>query len=495
MTELPSAKDLTGSPAATPAAGGVLRLLTCGSVDDGKSTLIGRLLWDGGHLRDDRREALRRRNRGSGTSGSEDELEFHLLVDGLQAEHEQGITIDIAWRYLDTPRRRIVIIDAPGHEQYTRNMASGASHADVAVLLVDARHGIKPQTRRHAAICGLVGIARVVLAVNKMDLVGWSQARFRHIEAEFEQMVGGLGFANRAAIPIAARAGHNVVHRSQALPWYAGPTLIEYLDTVPPRNEAADAPFRFPVQMVLRDGADFRGLAGAVGSGTVRVGDRLLEPVSGRTARVDRIASFEGDRLSAAAGEAVALVLDQHIDVSRGAVLSEPERPPVAADALGVTLVWLSERDFDARASYLLRTATDLVPVAVIGIVCAIDLADMSERPAAACGLNDIVRCRIELGRATAVDPFDRIQRTGIFKLIDALDGATLAAGVIVDAEAAANQVGTDTFILTRSLLEHGLCADLGDTPEDRSEFSRRANETAILLRAAGVDARFADEA
>ena len=463
---------------------GVLRLLTCGSVDDGKSTLIGRLLWDGGHLHDESRDALKRQPQGE----SGEDLDFNLLLDGLQAEREQGITIDIAWRYLDTPRRRIVIIDAPGHEQYTRNMASGASHADLAILLVDARHGIKQQTWRHAAICDLVGIKRVVLAVNKMDLVDWSQARFDAIRNEFAGMSDQFGFEDVQAIPIAARAGHNVVNRSQAMPWYQGPTLIDHLDASPSRRLESGAPLRFPVQMVARHGVDFRGYAGTISSGSIRVGDCVSEPVSGRSAQVAQISTFGGDRPVAHTGDAVTLVLDSDIDISRGAVLCDPDHLPTASKVLSAKLVWLAERAFDPSASYLLRTATDLVPISKAAIEAVIDLSTMTEHSAEKCAVNDIARCRIELGRRTVVDRFDDAQRTGIFKLIDALDGATLAAGVVSQTQTAQHAVEDGAFVLTREMLAQGLCADLGASSAAREEFNRRADEVALLLRAAGAD-------
>ena len=298
-----------------------------------------------------------------------EKIDFSLLLDGLQAEREQGITIDIAWRYFETADRRFIIIDSPGHEQYTRNMATGASHADIAILLVDARHGAKRQTRRHAAICNLVGIKKIALAVNKMDAVGWSEARYREIERNFLAMAGSFNFAQVMTIPVAALTGDNVAYRSEAMPWYAGPTLLEYLEAVDPVAEPVDAPFRFPVQLVLRASGDFRGYAGTVASGRIKVGDRIVDARSGLGATLRRISTMDGDLPSASRGDAVTLVLDTDLDISRGAVLSEVSRRPVNADVIEARLVWLSETPFDPEAGYLLRTGTDLAPVTSMSAV------------------------------------------------------------------------------------------------------------------------------
>ena len=280
------------SPAPAAESSAIVRLLTCGSVDDGKSTLIGRMLWDATSIAEDQRTAIIHASQNRLQNG--EKVDFSLLLDGLQAEREQGITIDIAWRYFETTHRRFVVIDAPGHEQYTRNMATGASHADVAILLVDARHGVKRQTRRHAAICDLVGIKNVVLAVNKMDLIDYSEATFRAIEAEFRSLAQSFNFTRIVAIPVAALPGDNVVRRSSAMPWYGGPTLLDHLETLDVDTERRDAPFRMPVQLVLRHG-DFRGYAGTVASGRIRPGDRIVDARSGLGATVRRIATMDGD--------------------------------------------------------------------------------------------------------------------------------------------------------------------------------------------------------
>ena len=463
---------------------GIVHLLTCGSVDDGKSTLIGRLLWDASDLYEDQRESVRRSGR---KAANTDLPDYSMLLDGLVAEREQGITIDIAWKYFDTETRRFVIIDSPGHEQYTRNMASGASHADVAILLVDARSGVKKQTKRHAAILDLVGVKRVVLAVNKMDLVDYSEEVFRRIEADFRTLCWKFGFWDAVAIPLSAVFGENVARRSEVMSWYKGDYLLEHLEKAPSHGTAFDGPLRFPVQTVLRDGRDFRGLAGTVTSGIVKVGDEVCDAVSGESAKVVRIATMDGDLASAQAGQAVALQLDHDIDVSRGAVLSLPEAKPVAAQTVEGRFVWLSETPFDARAGYLLRTVTDLVPISNIEVKALLDLETMSSHPSHACAANDIAIAKISLGRPAAIDVFTDIYETGTLMIVDAVTGASLAGGVATAVTVKSEAPSEGHFILTREMLANGLCRDLSLSPSDREEFTRRANEAAILLRAGGV--------
>ncbi len=467
-----------------PELSGMLRVLTCGSVDDGKSTLIGRLLWDATDLYDDQRETLERGKKVDG--GNPD---FSLLMDGLVAEREQGITIDIAWRYFDTATRRIVVIDSPGHEQYTRNMASGASHADVAILLIDARHGIKKQTRRHAAILDLVGVKRVILVVNKMDLVDWSESAFRKIEADFETFSWRFGFWEATAIPTAAVSGDNVASASQHMPWYTGPTLLQYLEQIPSRVTEPTGPFRFPVQTVLRDSRnDFRGLAGTVSGGSVRVGETVVDALSKRTAKVLRIATMNGDLEQASQGQAVAIQLDIDIDVARGAVLSKADARPTVARVIETRMVWLSETAFDPRGSYLLRTATDLTPVSSLKIRALLDLETLETHPSEVCSTNDIAIGEIALGRAAAIDTFGEAPETGSFMLVDAITGASIAGGIVTNAKPEAAEADENTFLLKRSVLEAGLNSDLGDRPETQAEFRRRANEVALILRAAGIN-------
>jgi bifunctional enzyme CysN/CysC len=470
--------------AAPPKAGGMVRLLTCGSVDDGKSTLIGRLLWDASTIAEDQRASVMHASRNRPVNG--EKIDFSLLLDGLQAEREQGITIDIAWRYFETPARRFVIIDSPGHEQYTRNMATGASHADIAILLIDARHGVKRQTRRHAAICDLVGIKKVVLAVNKMDLIDWSESTFRAIESDFRALASAFKFDEVVTIPVAALSGDNVARVSDDMPWYSGPTLLDYLEQVEAITIDRSTPFRLPVQLVLRD-AEFRGYAGTVSSGEVRVGDRIVDARTGLGAHVERIVAMGADLPVARQGDAVALVLDTELDISRGAVLSEPRRPPVNADVLEARFVWLSEAPFDPEAGYLLRTATDLVAVTSMSISALVDFETLQSAPAHACGMNDITDCRILLGRPAALDLFRDLPGTGSFVLVNAIDGATVAGGVITWAQTGAPAAAENVFVLDRATLERGLCADLGSSPADQAEFHRRAQEVAILLRSMGV--------
>jgi bifunctional enzyme CysN/CysC len=475
-----------------PAAHGIVHILTCGSVDDGKSTLIGRLMWDAHELPDDERERVRAAAR---ATGEPDRLDYSLLLDGLVAEREQGITIDIAWRYLDTDKRRLVLIDSPGHDQYTRNMASGASHADAAIMLIDARHGIKRQTRRHAAILQLMGVPRVVLAVNKMDLVDWSESRFREIERAFASAVANLGFVEARAIPVSARNGDNVAAPSSNAPWYEGPTLVAHLESVPSRQSPDANPFRMPVQTVLRDGQDFRGLAGTVSSGTVRVGDEVTDALTGRSARVARIATMDGDLDEAAKGKAVALVLDTDLDVARGAVLAAPGALPVQARTIEGRIVWVADQPFGAAHSLLLKTTADLVPVAGIEVTGHVELETLSLKPASQCAANDIAAVSITLGRPAALDPFSQLEETGTFLLADALTGATLAAGIVVSANEGEDPLAARpvSFQLTREMLAAGLCSDLGNSEADTREFKRRAREVLRLLSAAGVAAAYED--
>jgi len=464
-----------------------LRLLTCGSVDDGKSTLIGRLLWDASDLHEDQRASLLR---DAGASGQPD---FSRLVDGLAAEREQGITIDIAWRYFDTPARRFVIIDSPGHEQYTRNMASGASHADVAILLIDARSGIKRQTRRHAAILDLMGVKRVVLAVNKMDLVDYDEGHFRQIERDFRTLAWRFGFRDAIAIPVSALAGDNVADRSANMTWFDGPSLVTHLQGLPTRGSADEAPLRFPVQYVVRDGRDFRGLAGTVAAGRVQGGDEVRDSLSGAIAHVSRIVTFDGDLAAAVTGQAVVVELDRDVDISRGAVLTGVEETVSPTSAFSARIVWLSEEAYLPGAGYLLRTATDTVPIEALDITARVNLETLNEEPSDyACSLNDIAVANVVLGRPVAVDRFASSQGTGAIMIIDALTGATVAGGVVTDLAALKVDADVvplgDTFVLDRVRLQTGLCRDLDEDAAGREEFKRRANEVALLMRAAGVN-------
>jgi bifunctional enzyme CysN/CysC len=332
-----------------------------------------------------------------------------------------------------------------------------------------------------------MGVRQLILAVNKMDLVGWSSARFDEVETEFQDLAADLRLARVTAIPISALGGDNVVRRSPAMPWYTGPTLVDWLEELEPMAQAVTAPFRMPVQLVVRAGSDFRGYAGTISSGCIAAGDRVLEPVSGVSARVRRIATMDGDLPLAQAGDAVTFQLDTDLDIARGTVLAAPDRPPRVARALEARMVWLSDRPFDPRAGYLLRAATDVVPVMSIDIAQVLDVDRLQPRSAASCRANDIADCRIVLARRTVLDPFKQSRETGAFVLVDAIDGATVAGGVVTALVEGTSRVRSGAFVLTRTALERGLCADLGSGPRDQEEFKRRANEVALLLRSAGV--------
>jgi bifunctional enzyme CysN/CysC len=459
---------------------GIVHVLTCGSVDDGKSTLIGRLLWDTGDVADDQREQVLK-------SAREDiGPDYSLLVDGLIAEREQGITIDIAWRYVDAGRRRLVIIDSPGHEQYTRNMASGASHADIAVMLVDARHGLKQQTRRHAAILDVVGVRHVVLAVNKMDLVDWSAARFKEIADAFAKLAHEFGMQSAVAIPVSARNGDNVVTRSANMPWYSGPTLVDELARVRSRATPVSRPFRFPVQTVVRAG-DIRGLAGTITSGRIAVGDPVSDVLSSRHARVKRIMTMDGDLASAEAGKAIVLVLDTDLDIARGAVLSKPDSQPTAAQSLEARLVWLSDRPLSSVRNLLLRTATDLVPIANFKVTAKLDLETLAPVPHDTCQTNDIAEVSISLARPVALDRFMATAHTGVFVVVDPITGGTVAGGVAKALWSTVAASDKPVFRLTKEHLAAGLCAGLKVSDP---EFQRRAVEAVRLIEAAGIGVR-----
>ncbi|MFV0367949.1 MAG: sulfate adenylyltransferase subunit 1 [Hyphomicrobiaceae bacterium] len=467
-SELP-AKELTG----------IIHILTCGSVDDGKSSLIGRLLWDAAALPDDTRASL------LASAGADGQPDLSRLVDGLVAEREQGITIDIAWRYFDAGSRRHVIIDSPGHEQYTRNMASGASHADVAIMLVDARHGIKRQTRRHAAILNLVGLRNVILAVNKMDLVGWSEDVFREIENDFAIIAERFGFYSAAAVPVAAKPGDNVVKRSERMPWYSGPTLVDRLNQSPGRGQLDSKGLRFPVQTVLRGATDFRGLAGTISSGEMRVGGSICDSVSGKQARIKRIVTMDGDRDVACKGDAIVVELDNDLDISRGALLADPHSAPHPARILDARIVWLADTPLSSANGLLVRLSTDLVPVAAFEISARLELETMNETECDECLAGDIALAKLKLARPAAVDAFEDNSTTGSFILIDALSGATLAGGVIARiADGVCVEGSATTFMLTDEILARGLCSNVAP---GSVEFRRRAEEAAILLRAAGI--------
>ncbi|KMO34794.1 sulfate adenylyltransferase [Methylobacterium variabile] len=419
----------------------VLRFITCGSVDDGKSTLIGRLLHDTKQIFDDQVSALERDSRRHGTRGGE--LDLALLVDGLQAEREQGITIDVAYRFFSTERRSFIVADTPGHVQYTRNMATGASTAEVAVLLVDARKGLSPQTRRHALLVSMLGIRRVVLAVNKMDLIGWSESRFEAIVAEFQAFAAGLHFTDVTGIPLSAANGDNVVLPGAAAPWYTGAPLLQYLEEVPAHVEEEVAPFRMAVQWVNRPNSDFRGFAGLIASGSVAPGDAVLVAPSGTPSTVARIFTADGDLDRAIAGQAVTLVLADEVDASRGAVIAAAGRPPLVSDRLEVRLFWTNETELKPGAAYLAKVGTVTANAVVESVRARIDTETGQGVPAESLSVNDIGDVTLTLDRKVAVDAYRHNRDTGSLILIDRDTTDTAAMGLVQAPQPAPQGGGT----------------------------------------------------
>jgi bifunctional enzyme CysN/CysC len=510
----------------------MLRFLTCGSVDDGKSTLIGRLLYDTKRLFEDQLSALKSDSRRYGTTGGD--IDFALLVDGLVAEREQGITIDVAYRYFATDRRRFIVADTPGHEQYTRNMATGASTSDLAVLLVDAENGILKQTRRHAFIVSLLGIRHVVLAVNKIDRVGYDRQRFLDIERDFAEFVTPFGFETIVAMPISARFGDNVIERSGNTPWYTGPTLLEHLETVTVADGDRGKPFRFPVQWVNRPNAGFRGYTGTIAGGAARPGDEVIVARTGQVARIARIVTMEGDLARAEAADAVTLTLDSEIDVSRGDLLSTPDQRPEVSDQLAAHLIWMSEEPLLPGRGYLMKAGGRTVSATVSDLKHQVDVETFKPLAAKTLELNDIGLCNLALAEPIAFDLYDDNRTTGSFILIDRFTNATVAAGMIrfglrratnihwqalsVDRRARAelkgqrpcilwftglsgagkstianliekklHLMGRHTYLLDGDNVRHGLNRDLGFTDADRVENIRRVAETAKLFVDAGL--------
>jgi bifunctional enzyme CysN/CysC len=510
---------------------GRLRFLACGSVDDGKSTLIGRLLYETRQIFEDQMAALLRDTRRYGSTA---DVDFALLLDGLEAERQQGITIDVAYRFFATPRRSFLVADAPGHEQYTRNMATGASNVDLAVILVDARKGVLPQTRRHLHICALLGIRHFVLAVNKIDLVGYDRDIFERIAGEFADFCSRLDLRSIVSIPVCARDGDNVTKPSANTPWFQGPTLVAHLESVDVEADATSKPLRFPVQRVSRSGADFRGIAGTVASGRVhRDADVVVLP-AGTRARIARIVTADGDRNDAGPGEAVTLTLAQEIDVGRGDLIAAADRRPEVSDQFAVHLLCVADTPLLPGRTYLMRIGTRWVPASVTAIKHKVDVNTLDHLAARTLAVNEIAVCNLTTATPVAFDPYAENRATGAFILVDRDSNETLAAGMIqfalrraanihwerlaVDRAARASLKGQrpcvlwftglsgagkstvarvveqklhargcHTYMLDGDNIRHGLNRDLGFTDADRVENIRRIGEVAKLMVDAGL--------
>ncbi len=522
----------------------LLRFLTCGSVDDGKSTLIGRLLFDTKMIYEDQLAAVIKDSAIHGTTGTD--FDPALLTDGLKAEREQGITIDVAYRYFSTDKRKFIIADTPGHEQYTRNMATGASTCNLAVLLVDARHGVITQTKRHSFIVSLLGIKHVVVAVNKMDLMNWSEAVYGQIRTDFNAFAARLGFTDLHFIPMSALNGDNVVDRSAAMPWYDGPSLLHHLENVNIASDRNLIDMRFPVQYVLRPNLDFRGFAGTVASGVIRTGDEVLSLPSQQRSRVKSIVTFDGELDEAMQPMAVVVTLEDEIDVSRGDMLVHPNNVPHIGNEFEAMIVWMHESPARMGSTYLVKQTTRMVPAAISELRYKVDVNTMRkiEEEEQELGLNEIGRVRMTLHRPLAFDPYDNNPQTGSFVVINRMTNLTVAAGMIIDrvsfpteaerTEPVSQHIkvehglvsvedrqkllrqkgvtiwftglsgsgkstiaktlerrlisdGHACFILDGDNIRHGLNRDLGFSAEDRTENLRRISEVARLFNMAGV--------
>ncbi|EIM30616.1 sulfate adenylyltransferase subunit CysN [Microvirga lotononidis] len=407
----------------------LLRFITCGSVDDGKSTLIGRLLYESKRLFDDQLATLERDSRKHGTQGGE--IDFSLLVDGLASEREQGITIDVAYRFFSTDRRTFIVADTPGHEQYTRNMATGASTADVAILLIDARKGITRQTRRHALLVSMLGTRHIALAINKMDLVNWSEAKFNEIVAAFHIFSGNLGFERVTAVPLSALHGDNIVRPPPQAAWYQGPTLLSYLETVEVVPRGGAEPFRLPVQWVNRPNPDFRGFAGLITSSVIRVGERVRVVPSGLESTVAGIVTFDGNLDEAVAGQSVTLILSDEVDVSRGDIIASVEQAPHVSDRIDARLFWMAREHLKEGDQFLLKLGTQTVPVTVIAVRQKIDLATLTPVNVSSLGANDIGDVILTADYPVAFDTYAESRCTGGFILINRESFDTVAIGLV----------------------------------------------------------------
>jgi len=411
----------------------LLRFITCGSVADGKSTLIGRLLHDSRLIYEDQLAELHKESKRLGTTG--DEVDLALLVDGLQAEREQGITIDVAYRYFSTTARKFIIADTPGHEQYTRNMATGASTADLATILIDARHGVQTQTRRHSFIVSLLGIKHIVIAINKMDLVDYSQARFEEIRQEYLEFAGALNLPQPRFVPVCALKGDNVVNPSSQMSWYAGTPLLTQLENIVIDDTPDDAPFRFAVQYVNRPNLDFRGYAGTITSGTVRPGDELRVLPSGRRSRVKQLVTWEGEQSVAFAKQAITLTLEDELDISRGDMLVHSSEPLRGQRNFNARLVWMSDTPLVCGRNYRLKLASGQAEAVISRIHYRIDVNTLEHTQTPNLALNEIAEVEVSLDRPVTVDDYHRIRETGAFVLIDRLTNATVAAGMVTLSE------------------------------------------------------------
>ncbi|ACG78674.1 sulfate adenylate transferase, subunit 1/adenylylsulfate kinase cysN/C [Phenylobacterium zucineum HLK1] len=510
----------------------LLRFITCGSVDDGKSTLIGRLLYDSKMIFEDQLAALEADSRKVGTQGGE--IDFALLVDGLAAEREQGITIDVAYRFFSTDRRKFIVADTPGHEQYTRNMVTGASTADAAVILIDARKGVLTQTRRHSYLVSLLGIRQVVLAINKMDLVDWSREVFDAIVEEYRDFARQIGLTEFTAIPMSALKGDNITDGSANTPWYSGPPLMRWLEDAPAQEDLREKPFRMPVQWVNRPNLDFRGFSGLVASGAVKPGDKVKVLPSGRESTVDRIVTLRGDLPEAVAGQSVTLTLKDEIDVSRGDVLASAAAPPAVADQFEATLVWFDDEPLLPGRPYLMKLGARTVTAQVTEPKHKVNVNTLEKLAATRLELNEIGVCNLALSAPIAFDPYADSKDLGGFILIDRLSNRTVGAGLLhfalrrsqnihwqaLDVDKAARSAlkgqkarvvwftglsgagkstianlvekrlhaeGRHTYLLDGDNVRHGLNKDLGFTEEDRVENIRRVAEVSKLMVDAGL--------
>ncbi|MBP6777117.1 MAG: sulfate adenylyltransferase subunit CysN [Piscinibacter sp.] len=511
----------------------LLRFITCGSVDDGKSTLIGRLLYESKMLFEDQLAAIEADSKKWGTQGGD--IDFALLVDGLAAEREQGITIDVAYRYFSTDRRKFIVADTPGHEQYTRNMITGASTADVAVVLVDARKGVLTQTRRHSFLVSLIGIRKIVLAINKMDLMDYSEEVFERIVDDYREFAKHLEITDITAIPLSALKGDNMLVHSDRTPWYRGPTLMGFLETVDVGGPVGDAEaFRLPVQWVNRPNLDFRGFSGTVAGGTIKPGERVRVQPSGRESKVARIVVAGGDLPVAVAGQSITLTLEDEIDISRGAIISKATAPAEVADQFEATIVWMSDEPMFPGRPYLMKIGAQTVTATVTEPKYKVNVNTMEHLAAKKLDLNEIGVCNLALDRVIAFDPYTVNRDTGGFILIDRLSNGTVGAGMLhfalrrahnihlqhLDVDKAAraalkgqkpcvlwftglsgsgkstianivekrlHAMGRHTYLLDGDNVRHGLNKDLGFTETDRVENVRRVGEVAKLMVDAGL--------